>query len=272
MQDTGQGEPLVLIHGLAATAAIWSAVAPALAQTRRVVTLDLPGFGASVPAGPGFDLELVALRIARSLAAQGVRAPFDLVGHSLGGAVALTLAVARPRLVGRLVLVAPAGLTPVPWPAALLAPALAPGLHAVRRRAAGLAGWPWGRRLLLAFTAADGAGLTAAQTELIVGASAAAQRTRAALRTITSTDLRPQLAQSVTPLGLVWGAADLTIPARGAAALLRARPDAELERIEHSGHVVMLERPTEFVAALERLLARLPKASTTPSGRRSTLA
>ena len=135
---------------------------------------------------------------------------------------------------------------------------MAPGLHAVRRRAAPLAGWPWGRRLLLAFTAADGGDLTLAQARLIIDASASARRTAAALKTITSTDLRPQLRASAVPLGLLWGGADYTIPARGAAALLRARPDADLEVIEHGGHVVMLERPAEFVAALDRLLRRLP--------------
>src|SRR6201997_3187635 len=156
VEVSGAGEPLVLIHGLATTARIWSAVTPALVQSRRVVTLDLPGFGASAPAGPGFELPRVAERIARGVAARGVHAPFDLVGHSLGAAVALTLASARPRLVRRLVLVAPAGLMPVPWPASVLLPAVAPGLHAARRAVAPLAGWPWGRRLLLGFTAADG--------------------------------------------------------------------------------------------------------------------
>jgi pimeloyl-ACP methyl ester carboxylesterase len=259
VEVSGAGEPLVLIHGLATTARIWSAVTPALVQSRRVVTLDLPGFGASAPAGPGFELPRVAERIARGVAARGVHAPFDLVGHSLGAAVALTLASARPRLVRRLVLVAPAGLMPVPWPASVLLPAVAPGLHAARRAVAPLAGWPWGRRLLLGFTAADGGDLTLAQARLIIDASAGAQRTAAALKTITSTDLRPQLRASPAPLGLLWGGADRTIPARVAATLVRSRPDAQLEIIEDAGHVVMLERPAEFVAALERLLARLPK-------------
>ena len=265
VQATGAGEPLVLIHGLATTARIWSAVTPLLAPTRQVVTLDLPGFGASAPAGPGFDLERVAERIARGLAARGVRAPFDLVGHSLGGAVALMLAARRPRLVRRLVLVAPAGLMPVRWPAPAILAALAPGWHAARRQAAPLAACSWGRRLLLAFTAADGGDLTRAQARLIIDASAEARRTGAALRTVVSADLRPQLGAGRVPLGLLWGSADWTIPVGGAAALLRARPDAQLEIVERAGHVVMLERPAEFVAALERLLARLPNDSTTPS-------
>jgi pimeloyl-ACP methyl ester carboxylesterase len=254
-QASGAGDTLVLIHGLATTSRIWSAVTPALARRRRVVTVDLPGFGGSAPAGPGFDLAGVAERIARGLAAQGVRGPFDLVGHSLGAAVALTLAAGRPRSVRRLILVAPAGLTPVPWPAGVVLPAVVPALHAVRRRAAPVAAWTWGRRLLLAFTAADAGDLTPTQARLIIDGSAAATRTAAALNTVTTTDLRPELHRAGSvPLALLWGGADRTIPVAGAGAILRARPDARLEIIEHGGHVVMLERPAEFVAALERLL------------------
>ncbi|MDQ6778591.1 MAG: alpha/beta fold hydrolase [Actinomycetota bacterium] len=73
IEDSGQGEALVLIHGLATTRQIWGLVAPALALTRRVVTLDVPGFGESAPAGPGFELEAVAQRIAPGLAARGFR-------------------------------------------------------------------------------------------------------------------------------------------------------------------------------------------------------
>lgn len=134
IEDSGHGDPVVLVHGLATTRKIWGLVAPVLALTRRVVTLDVPGFGESAPAGPGFDLEAVAERIARGLAAQGVRAPFDLVGHSLGAGVALTLAAARPRSVRRLVLVAPAGLAEVPRPAAAALAATADGLLAARRK------------------------------------------------------------------------------------------------------------------------------------------
>ena len=91
----------MLLHGLGATQRIWSLVTQPLAQDRRVITLDLPGFGESAPVGKGFDLDEVSDRLARAVAAHHVTAPFDLVGHSLGGAVALTLAANRPRLVRR---------------------------------------------------------------------------------------------------------------------------------------------------------------------------
>src|SRR5579875_1566349 len=121
---------LVLVHGLATTRWIWELVAPRLAARREVITLDVPGFGDSAPAGEGFPLARVAERIARGLAAQGVRGPFDLVGHSLGGAIATALAVRRPRAVRTLVLAAPAGLAAVPAPLAAGLAVAAPPLLA----------------------------------------------------------------------------------------------------------------------------------------------
>jgi pimeloyl-ACP methyl ester carboxylesterase len=256
----------VLLHGLATTQQIWSLTVPALARDRQVVTLDLPGFGASAPADPGFDLEAVAARVARGLAGHGVQAPFDLVGHSLGGAVALTLAARRPRLIRRLVLVAPAGLRPLPRIAAWALGAGAGGLYAARRRLAPLADLSWGRRLLLALTADDGARLTPTQARTILQASAQAQRIGPALATAVERDLRPLLSQTRAPLGLVWGQRDRTVPRYLADEILAVRPDAVMEEIARSGHVPMVERPEAFADALRSVLRRLDKHATTSSG------
>ncbi|HWF75453.1 MAG TPA: alpha/beta fold hydrolase [Solirubrobacteraceae bacterium] len=271
IEDFGQGEPLVLIHGLATTRQIWGQVTPALALTRRVVTLDVPGFGESAPAGPGFELEAVAQRIARGLAARGVHGPFDLVGHSLGAGIALTLAVTRPRLVRRLVLVAPAGLAVVPRPASLMLAAAADGLLAARRAVAPLSDLRWGRRLLLGFAAADGASIPPTQARLMIDASAAAQRTSTALAAITRADLCPLLARTAAPLGVIWGTRDRTIPPRNAELVRNVRPDARVMMIRGTGHVPMVERPGEFIAALEGLLAALDKDATSSPAGTSTL-
>jgi pimeloyl-ACP methyl ester carboxylesterase len=271
VDDLGEGEPLLLIHGLATTRAIWHLVAPQLAHGRRVVTVDVPGFGESAAVSRGFDLRRVAERIARGLAARGVHGPLDLVGHSLGGGIALTLAASRPRLVRRLVLVAPAGLQPIPWPAPLALSYVAPIVLAVRRRAAPLTELPWGRRILLATAAADGARIAPAEARLVVDASAGAQRTGQALAAITRADLRPLLGRTPAALGVLWGSDDRTIPVRGVEAIRARRPDAEVEVIPRAGHVAMVERPEAFAEALQKLLDRLPKDATTPRHRPTTL-
>lgn len=271
IEDAGKGEALVLIHGLATTRAIWTLVVPILAAQRRVVTLDVPGFGESAPAGPGFELEAVADRIARGLAARGVRTPFDVVGHSLGAGIAVTLAAARPRSVRRLVLVAPAGFAVYPRPASYALAASADRLLAARRRVGGLADLRWGRRMLLGLATADGAAIAPTQARLMIEASAGAQRTATAMATITRANLMPLLRRTKAPLGVLWGSEDRTVPARNVELVREARPDARVAMIDHAGHVPMVERPEQFVAALERLLSALDKDITTRGARRRTL-
>jgi len=269
IEETGHGEPLVLLHGIATDRHIWDMVTPLLAAERRVISVDLPGFGGSAPTGEEFDLERVATRIARGLSAQGIRGPFDLVGHSLGGGVALTLAARRPRAVQRLVLVAPAGLKPMsPRVAGILASA-ADAVIAARRGAAPLTDLAWGRRLLLTGVVADGAGLPPSLARQIVQASSTALRTAPALRTIATVDLRPLLIESQAPLGVIWGEGDQTMPIETVAEIVRFRPDAMVARLKSAGHVPMVERPLAFVTALEWLLDELPSVlrdETTSSG------
>jgi pimeloyl-ACP methyl ester carboxylesterase len=252
--DIGDGEPLVLVHGIATDRSIWDLSVGALSRGRRVITLDVPGFGASAPAGEDFDLREVADRIVAGLAGAGVTGPFDLVGHSLGGGISIMLAAAHPELVRRLVLVAPAGLRPFPPAISNLLAAGADAVLAARRGAAPLADTWWGRRLLLALTAADAADVPPTIARQMIEASATARRTAPALATITSTDLRITLAHTQMPLGVIWGEADRTVPIRALEDLLLARPDAEVVRIAEAGHVPMIERPDEFVRALQSLI------------------
>src|SRR6266536_2354204 len=133
IREEGRGDPLVLVHGAGTSGAIWRRSMPLLAERRRAIAPDLPGYGGSPPAGPGFALEEVTDQLVAGLRDAGVPAPYDLVGHSMGGAVSILLAASHPALVRRLVLVAPAGLAALPRAlAALLGTVAAP--YAVARR------------------------------------------------------------------------------------------------------------------------------------------
>lgn len=267
IEEIGSGEPLVLLHGIATDRHIWDLVTPLLAADRRVVAVDLPGFGGSPPAGEEFELDQVAAQIAEGLAEHGIGGPFDLVGHSLGGGVALTLAAQVPGMVRRLMLVAPAGLNPLsPRIAGMLAFA-ADAVIAARRSAAPLSDLAWGRRLLLRGVVADGAELAPSLARRMVQASGTAVRTAAALRTIASVDLRPLLTACPAPLGVIWGEADQTMPIGTVAEVTDQRPEAQVVRLPGVGHAPMVERPAMFVEALEWLLDVLPvvlRDDTTP--------
>lgn len=265
LDDVGAGEALVLVHGIATDRSIWDLIVEPLSRERRVITLDVPGFGESEPAGEGFDLREVADRIVAGLAEAGVSAGFDLVGHSLGGGIAIVLAACHRPLVRRMVLVAPAGLRPLPVAVSNMLAAGADALLAARRGAAPLTDTWWGRRLLFALTAADAAELPPTLARRMIEASAAATRTAPALATITSTDLRGVLAGTLMPLGVIWGEADRTVPIRALEDLLQARPQADVIRIAGAGHVPMVEHPAEFTAAVRRLIQDVTTSPTAPT-------
>lgn len=106
----GEGEDLVLIHGFGSDRLSWAGTSPALMEVARVHSLDLPGHGDSlaVEAGDGSPLALAEV-VADALDAHGI-AQAHILGHSLGGAVAMVLALAEPARVRSLSLIAPAGL------------------------------------------------------------------------------------------------------------------------------------------------------------------
>jgi len=253
----GRGDSLVLVHGLATTRSIWRHATPRLAATRQVVTLDVPGFGAARPVGRGFDLEDVAARVLEQLRARRVPEPFELVGHSMGGALALTLAACAPDAVRSLVLVSPAGLRPIPPVLAAILGIAAEVYVPARRRAARLASWSWGRRVLMAGGVSDGAALDPAVVRQLVGASLGARRIGPALSAVASADLRDVLAGLAAPVGAVWGRDDRVILPGGMRTVMALRPGAACEVVDGAGHISMVEQPDAFVAALERVLVAI---------------
>lgn len=110
-RDEGSGPPLLLIHGTSSSLHTWDAWTEAMKDHRRVVRLDLPGFGLT---GPAPDGDYRAVRLARVASAFLDRLQIpqaDVAGNSLGGRVSLELALAHPEQVRRLVLVDAAGMS-----------------------------------------------------------------------------------------------------------------------------------------------------------------
>ncbi len=107
--EVGAGPTLVILHGLLGSARNWAGIARALADRRRVVTLDLPNHGAS-PWGETMDYPFLAAEVAAVI--EGLGGPAAVLGHSMGGKAAMVLALARPELVERLVV---ADIAPVAY-------------------------------------------------------------------------------------------------------------------------------------------------------------
>jgi pimeloyl-ACP methyl ester carboxylesterase len=259
LETAGAGDPLVLLHGVGTSRAVWHRAIPRLSAERRIVAVDMPGFGESDAAGEGFDIGEVADAIAAGLAAEGVDEPYDLYGQSLGGAVALSLAVRRPGAVRRLMLGAPAGFIARPQ---RLADGLGLGaeLLIAARRELGtrLVGSARARRLLLAGVVADPERMDEDDARMMLEASRGAKRIRDGVAAGIAADLRPLLRRLERPLGLVWGDHDRVIPLPASRVIREIVPGAPLEIVPGAGHVPMVEAPGPFAAAVASVLDRLP--------------
>lgn len=107
--DQGKGRPLVLLHGGGATTRTWLPVLDQLAEDRRVIAFDFPGFGRTpIPDDVEFTMEWMVREFVAQLAAAGVDTPVDIAGNSMGGWVALE--AAKLGIARSVVAFGPAGL------------------------------------------------------------------------------------------------------------------------------------------------------------------
>jgi len=257
--SVADGPPLVLLHGAGTSGALWHRVTePLSAIGHPVIVPDVPGYGCAPAVGPRFELADVADALADGLRAQS-GGPFDLVGHSLGGALALLLAARRHDVVRRLVLVAPAGLGAAPVPVvAALALGAWPYALARRRIAGPLAHSALVRRIAFAGIARDGARVPPDAARIALASSAGATRLGWGLASAARADLRNELGMLRVPLGVIWGAHDRVVPVQRAEIVRAARPDVIVSIVADTAHAPMLERPEAFVHVLDELLAQLP--------------
>jgi len=106
--DVGAGPVIIFIHGIASSAATWDRVIPQLSDHYRCIAIDLLGFGESVaPPNATFTIEEHVEAIRATIASLRLRAPFILVGHSLGSLLSARYAAQNPARVSKLVLVSP---------------------------------------------------------------------------------------------------------------------------------------------------------------------
>lgn len=259
--QAGDGPVLLLIHGMAGTLENWRAVIEPLARHYTVVASDLPGHGRSAPAAGDYSLGAMASGLRDLLFALGHERA-TLVGHSLGGGIAMQFSYQFPERAERLVLVSSGGLGPEV--SAILRAATLPGagLFIAATAAAGTAvGQPVGR-LLSALGRRPGADLA----EVARGYGSLADRDRRAaflstLRGVVGSDGqrvhaadRLYLAEGL-PVLIVWGARDPIIPVQHAESAHQAIPGSRLEIFERAGHLPQVEAPERFVAVLSRFMA-----------------
>jgi hypothetical protein len=240
----GQGPDLVLLHGLLQSSWAWRGVLPLLAAQFRVHAVCLPGFGWSAKPDVAYDLPVQSHRLQALLGALGVQAA-AFVGNSLGGSLALQLAVDAPERVRRLMLVAPVG--PGVHRAGLAArcarPAAAPLLALPGMGAALRALLQWGAYPQLRVDDAVLGQFLAPLRD--PGGKVAALR---AAHTLPSdlARLQPQLSRLQLPVRVLWGRRDRVLPLSHARWLLQPLPTAQFTVYDDVGHCPMEEAPARL--------------------------
>jgi pimeloyl-ACP methyl ester carboxylesterase len=258
--EGGSGQLLLLIHGMAGTAENWQSVVAPLALRNTVIAPDFPGHGHSAPGGGDYSLGSLASGLRDLMLTLGHERA-TLVGHSLGGGVALQFTYQFPEMVERLVLVSSGGLGPDVSP--ILRAAALPGADLFIAATANVgqrAGSVLGRGLGML-----GLRPSADVAEVARGYASLADPERrkaflATLRSVVGTEGqrvaaldRLYLAEAL-PLLIIWGDRDPIIPVEHAREAHRVLPSSRLEILEDVGHVPQLESPGSFIAALERFL------------------
>jgi len=248
--------PVVMLHGIARSLDDFTDQHEQLSDTYRVYSVDLAGFGESDPLPGKSTLPAIADVVAGFLDEVGETRPAHLVGNSLGGAVAMLLALRYPDRVRSLVLVGSAGfgrevtialriLTVRPLARLLLRPSRA-GVRRMEQaifrdrgfvtearveRALALARRPHGARVLLDLVRSLGTfrGVRRPWRDAVIAATATA----------------------AVPTLVVWGSHDLILPAAHLEAAKRLLPHAGTYLFDNTGHMPQIERAAEFAQLIK---------------------
>ena len=266
----GSGPPIVFVHGLGSSGYIeWRFVLRHFARSHRVIAPDLPGFGRTdKPRSARYGIPYFARTLDRYLDAVGVERAV-VVGTSMGGRVALEVALQYPERVERLVLVNALGLgrpqVQFFYPLMMLPrvgeAAMGFARQAVHRVPPGVI-----RRWAGRYAGSTDVDRTMDDTYLadlreMMAAEGYAEAYLATVRSMATPgalfgrhDLTARLREIAVPVLIVWGAEDPLFPLAHAHRAHAALPGSRLAVIEGAGHTPQADRPDEFNRVLERFL------------------
>jgi pimeloyl-ACP methyl ester carboxylesterase len=248
--DIGEGElePIVFVHGLGGQWQNWLENIPRAALERRVIAVDLPGFGRTP-----MPRERVTIsgfgRCVDALCENLSLGRVDMVGNSMGGYVAAEVAIQFPERIDQLILVSAAGITsadiarrPI-YTAGRIATAMV-SYGAARHRQ--IASRPKSRHMALALVARYPSLLRADLAYEGFFKGAGKPGFDDALRACLEYDFRDRLPEIRQPTLIVWGEKDSIIPVKDAAEFERLIPDSRKVVMKDTGHIAMAERPAAF--------------------------
>lgn len=242
----GVGPDVILIPGLSSSRDVWSGAVAAVPGYRYHL-IQVAGFAGERPGAnaQGPVVAPVAEEIARYIEARGLKRP-ALVGHSMGGTLAMMVAARHPDQVGKVMVV-----DMLPQPAGLLGSS-ATGVRGLAESLRGLTQTESGRRLVASVVDMF------APPEKEDGRSDPDVIARAT-QELAVTDLTPQLPRISAPLTVVYASPDTRqtpLIDRDYRSGYASKRDVKLVRIDESGHMIMYDQPARFSAALRAFLSR----------------
>ncbi len=237
-----QGDaPMLLVHGAGGSSATWLDVMHRMSSHRRVIAIDLPGHGKSDGGGKSIDEFRDAVG---AVAASLCLGPSILIGHSMGGLIAIAAALAWPDKIAGLGLVTTGARIRV-------SPVLLANI------ADRWAQWPE-LTAETAYSPETPADVRKAGAAVAMAASQA--QTDADFRACAAVDYRPVIRNITAPTVVVTGAHDILTPAKFGEALAAGIPGARLVGLARCGHMAMQEQPDRLAAALLSIAAPAPAA------------
>ncbi len=272
--DRGAGPVVLFIHGLLGSQRSWRHLVDELDDHYRIIAPDLLGHGASAKPTGDYSLSAHAAALRDLLDHLGVERA-TLVGHSLGGGIAMQFCYLFPGRVEGLVLIASGGLgrevSPLlrsaTWPGAEWVLPLLASANVHRSVEAGArvlhrAGWRPTAMLVEGWRGFRSLGVADSRRAFLATARAVIDPGG---QTVLAADFAPVLAQ--VPTLIVWGADDRIIPLAHGRAAHRFISNSELEIFEQAGHFPHLDQPVRFARLLSAFMRGLTPSRTQPSAR-----
>ena len=249
IERIGQGPDLVLLHGWGLNSAVWQEIVPLLEPYYTLHLVDLPGFGFSQRTiVESADLSLWSEAVLSHLPAQ-----FNLLGWSMGGLIALRMALDHPTRIQRLVLMgsSPCFLQQENWPG------IRPDVLSGFNRALQLDT----RKTIERFLAIQAMGSESVKEDVKRLKNWLQQRPdatpvalKAGLQLLETVDLRTELAQLNCPVMSLYGRLDSLVPVAAVTEIESLLPDCRSVIFPHAAHTPFLSHPQLFIEALHQFI------------------
>ena len=243
----GRGQPVILLHGWLGSWGYWLDTMEALKKSHRCYALDFWGFGESGKRRNSYDLGDFADLVDQFMDRLGIESA-PVVGHSMGGTVALSLALTRPERVKRVIVVG--------------SPIVGNSLNIFLR----LAGRPWIASIVWQMPSALQFGIKIFSPYVVKDWSSwykmitrdlsrtTLQAFFSSINSLHKTDLRPQLPGITTPVMGIYGVGDRVVKPSQANIIDHSAPVSKVKMMEGSGHFPMLDEPEAFNKELAEFL------------------